>query len=384
MFFVFALRVKKNPGTLASLLVTRIHGSVSKFFDMKWYILPLFLVLSFRAQAPEPTWTFKGVECHPFSLYPDKVCPIKGMCPIDGPSCVAWRTGRLNLASVSAPGPKSKCASYDGDGEFDRGVWHYRDKSCSLSWYSTALAHRALTGKQITFAGDSVIRQVFLRLVWHLRDIEVIVEHFFHDEAAYVCNATHDVFLIGRNAIADATTMILQPNIRLYYIFSPFVGPHSTQINQLQQVEREVEKVVFFGVNHWDPTNPKVGTNYTYKRTTEELEVSAKTSKFILYATPELNRLQIDCFNTPSKYTEKNAFFREWMLNHGNLIVPVDKMDRTHAFFKNALDNTHYQCQFLAYNYQKLEKDAYKTPMTGDCRDMFNLNVVQITINMIF
>ena len=45
-----------------------------------------------------------------------------------------------------------------------------------------------------------MIRQLFLRLVWHIRGIENIVEHFFHCNAFYTYNATHDYFGLRRTS----------------------------------------------------------------------------------------------------------------------------------------------------------------------------------------
>lgn len=39
-----------------------------------------------------------------------------------------------------------------------------------------------------------MIRQAFLRLVWHIRGIENVIEHFFHCNAFYAFNKTHDHF----------------------------------------------------------------------------------------------------------------------------------------------------------------------------------------------
>lgn len=49
-----------------------------------------------------------------------------------------------------------------------------------------------LAGRAVLFVGDSFTRQLFLRLVWWMRGLPVIIEHYFHRHAAYSLNATHD------------------------------------------------------------------------------------------------------------------------------------------------------------------------------------------------
>lgn len=325
---------------------------------------------------------FDGIECHQNSLYPASTCPLSGLCCCNS-TCVAWKRGKLNLyPNETIPAIMPKCDTYDMDGVFFHGLWQYSNESCKLRAYSTSQAHQLLSGHQVTFAGDSAIRQLFLRLVWHLRGIETIAEHYFHQNACYFSNSTHDVFLIGGRAVLDANEMIIGATVKLIYVWSAYVGPQSRLINSFQGVETGITKIVVFGVNHWDPDGED-GTDYTFQRTSEEIEPITQTARFILYATPELNELSGDCFTVPTKYTFKNKFFRDWMTRHGNLVIPVDKMERTHVFKRNTEDNLHYQCSFLAPSHQVIRLDEFKMPSTSDCRDLFNFNILQIIMNMI-
>jgi hypothetical protein len=55
-----------------------------------------------------------------------------------------------------------------------------------------------------------MIRQLFLRLVWHIRGIENIIEHFFHNNAFYAFNETHDYFHM-RSTYTSNKDKILNP-----------------------------------------------------------------------------------------------------------------------------------------------------------------------------
>lgn len=76
---------------------------------------------------------------------------------------------------------------------------------CGIVWYQAAQAEIILELYQVVFMGDSVMRQIFLRLVWFLRGFEEVVEHYFHSNAIYVQNATHDVFYISNENLPRDT-----------------------------------------------------------------------------------------------------------------------------------------------------------------------------------
>ena len=51
--------------------------------------------------------------------------------------------------------------------------------------YDVAATADCLRGRVLAFEGDSLTRQIFLRLIWRLRALPVIVEHYFHSGAYY-------------------------------------------------------------------------------------------------------------------------------------------------------------------------------------------------------
>ena len=84
------------------------------------------------------------------------------------------------------------------------GTWLSRDRwvqdvSCGAA---EALGHdalpdgptlrRCLAGRSLVFIGDSLTRGLFLRLIWHVRRLPAIVEHYFHRHAAYTWNVSSD------------------------------------------------------------------------------------------------------------------------------------------------------------------------------------------------
>ena len=59
-------------------------------------------------------------------------------------------------------------------------------------WFSPADMLACFAGRIIVFEGDSLTRQLFLRLVWWVRGVTHLVEHYFSQHASYTFNTTHD------------------------------------------------------------------------------------------------------------------------------------------------------------------------------------------------
>ena len=82
-------------------------------------------------------------------------------------------------------------------------MWQPKSTPCDgYGWLSMSETFHCLSGRVLIIEGDSLARQVFLRLIWWLRDIPLLVEHFFHQHAVYTFNLTHDeLSIVGNTSI---------------------------------------------------------------------------------------------------------------------------------------------------------------------------------------
>ena len=71
-------------------------------------------------------------------------------------------------------------------------IWQPRPNCRDYKWFDFRDSLRCLAGRALVFEGDSTVRQLFLRLIWWLRGVPQLVEHYFHQGAIYVFNETHD------------------------------------------------------------------------------------------------------------------------------------------------------------------------------------------------
>lgn len=154
-----------------------------------------------KAGAYTPPWkspinfqtghAWRGISCYQGSELEN--CPYPKLC-FHNSTCTFWKTGQFLESSVisnsikplglrektnttkdtsrgnsMARGMKTRlqklCPKFDG-GEFVRGKWR---KTCAYPWLSAKEFRSRVAGKHIAIIGDSMLRQLFMRLVWHAR-----------------------------------------------------------------------------------------------------------------------------------------------------------------------------------------------------------------------
>ena len=158
-----------------------------------------FREIKFAPLSKPPGRLYQGHTC--LSHYPGEVCPIPAQClppASDGPGvravqskgpCIHWERGVLaNPISVTPEdvrrgrSKESLTTTWDVDGVWDGEKWTpklqsefpFMAKSNSkYRSFSPQEMHKCLAGKRIFIQGDSMIRQVYNRLIHWSREIPV-------------------------------------------------------------------------------------------------------------------------------------------------------------------------------------------------------------------
>ena len=80
---------------------------------------------------------------------------------------------------------------------------------------------RCFAGKRVTFVGDSMMRQVYTRLIMYLRGRqEVVIEHFYHASGYYAMDRLSDVFYVHhREELARPAGTPPPDAVELTYLF---------------------------------------------------------------------------------------------------------------------------------------------------------------------
>ena len=69
-----------------------------------------------------------------------------------------------------------------------------------------------------------------------------------------------------------------------------------------------------------------------------------------------------------------------WIKKTRHYYLPLEEMSNKNVFFRNDMDGTHFQCGFI-HHWGEQSTGEYKTPISLDCRDMMNLNIVMMLVH---
>jgi hypothetical protein len=111
-------------------------------------------------------------------------------------NCIEWEFGQFKQIPKKHNQLSIPCLDYSL-GYFFQGKWTL--PNCFIPWLSSSEMRYSLTNTiyTINFIGDSLTRQIYKRLVFHMRGYTSFAERFYHKNSFYIFNATHDFFYIG-------------------------------------------------------------------------------------------------------------------------------------------------------------------------------------------
>lgn len=356
---------------------------------MRLETLWVTLLLCFRwGQASAPGHVFIGEECFPSCVSPIPECPIGDACGANS-NCFMWKRGKLTdlvpnerveqqLHQLPKPCYTRSYAS--NDSFFVNDTW--TRGSCALTHYSPIESDLLLRGHAIVFYGDSLLRQLFNRFVWHLRSIPNVLEQYYHAHALYVRNNQTDALHIGPDdhmgkfhysLTAQGSKLVDNPTIQLVFIWEPRLEDPDHIDQQLALARRAFSNLsLVMGMNYWSE-----GDAYHHELVPPQIkrfQDSARYSNMNLFWYP----------TTSTKYSKRNAFYGSLVNGSNTWILPSEPMSMNAPYAHNRGDTIHYQCGINLKFPGKVENlDRLNTPETKDCRDMFDYNIMQYILNVI-
>lgn len=288
---------------------------------------------------------YEGITCRPNSMLPlsDRSKLPKIFTSITQP-CAMWQTGRfLSPEEPFAYGTIKSCHNYTS-GYFFQGKW---TNDCGVRWLQPEELRSALQGKSFVFEGDSMVRQLFLRLIFYVRGIPEMVEHPFHSDAVYALNGTHDIFTVGAMFHPDE---LLNPTFIAQFDWNPGVENYPPPFSNYT--------LRVFGFHYW--INDATFLQRVLKFGDDKRDLHMTTPP------------------TEQSFDAKNR----WVSQKPHL--PLETMFHSQVFRRNVEDNMHFGCTFLSLTAQQLTGGTIRAPLTGDCRDMINLNMIQMMMHFIY
>ena len=281
--------------------------------------------------------------------------------------CMIWKSGTFFYAlsnhyihhnvDQSYSQNESRITSYSTNFTFVNETWanpyaiSVNDSTSIIPWLSFNQLRHHLNGFHFVFQGDSMVRQIFLRMIWHIRGLDIIIEQSFHRDAYYTFNASHDMLSIG----VGERESVYEPTFTAEFIWDPVL--ENTTTFELYVNSTNVVYVV--SLLYWE---------LRYYRG----EILEK------FRSPHTLFVSIPSYGNHKIATMVINYRNGWFRNQG-LYLPLAEMAETQVFLRNKEDGMHFQCS-SPDGPVKVVKDepTFKAPSNKDCRDMINLNLVMI------
>ena len=326
--------------------------------------LLLLLAASATAQQPEERPLYVGTACHEQGLA-YYGCPLAGICATGvSDRCVLYAEGvfQYPASGWSPREPPFGCADAgDADGAFSAdGVWKPFNTSCRLGAFDALDAWASLRGKSVVFAGDSLIRQMYMRFLALQRGMHANAQSFlFHNDAAYVRNASHDLLCTTSNLTlchARLEESDADASLHARFLWQPL---HLDVSAVLSGGPPDVAVIgLLFHVPHNDTLH------WLLPALDAVMEGSHRTSLFWL-ATPKLGL---------HSFTARNDLMRAWAARTPRArVLGLDKLKADGRFPPH--DGMHYTCS--VHNGNRPEAQT----VCADLEDSVNLNLVQFVLN---
>jgi len=288
----------------------------------------------------------------------------------------------------------------------------FEPSECRLHEYSRADTLACLRGRTLLFVGDSMVRQVFMRLVASLRGQQAAAEHYFHKDAIYwQALSGEDRFEVG----ASAEALLLQaaehgapPLARLTLAFvwtSTFAEVDVQRLMVLGGYASVVSGVAGVGAGATSLLAGVVmGVTYHERKALDYADkfgalgswIGALPGARLLWLnTPELDESKSYKFimhGVPpnAEYRKRNEVFHGWVMQENKKLgrdalhyVDVDALDKSKAFPKLVKDDIHYGCIIapLYPQQQALLNTPPTAPENSTCASALNLNLARLVLN---
>jgi len=231
-----------------------------------------------------------------------------------------------------------------------------------------------LQGRTLDLVGDSMVRQVFIRLVALLRGQTAVGQpYIFHESGLYRANASHDDLCAGHHVChAHPGAFDKHPDFRLRFVWSPLVLPEESR-EHVPAGKRKND-------GEFDPDH----------FTTAELSGDIVLVGFLYHSgaqdthaarLPALDKLRqqsrhLFWLTTPGpEYAARNAAMRAWAAGKADVtVLGFDKLAADGLY--RPMDGHHFACPInLKRNASQQRCDTPADPM--------NWNLAQMVLNTV-
>ena len=256
------------------------------------------------------------------------------------------------------------------------------------SWHDFAGALSCLAGRLLIFEGNSLARQLFMRLVWFLRGSPLAFEHYVHRNLGYTVTRHGDAFeMIGSSRLSPQTPEAPSDAAEL----RAFVAK---SLNASSEQEEAFASLLFVQYGHGEYSrklrsewgeNALAGTVVQVQDGRPVFRISGAGDGPDGGVTIDLDVMNDG--NGASHYYSRNMLLVGHIDRHrwGQSVPLVHRQQYGHAKPLGTQprmllhEDIHFMCTFGPMWPEEVR--GWKMPQNGDCRDLLNLNAVQLVLH---
>eukprot|EP01059_Diplonema_ambulator_P010423 TRINITY_DN20469_c0_g1_i1.p1 TRINITY_DN20469_c0_g1~~TRINITY_DN20469_c0_g1_i1.p1 ORF type:complete len:427 (+),score=57.82 TRINITY_DN20469_c0_g1_i1:176-1282(+) len=202
------------------------------------------------SQVEEPCWSweFEGTRCFSKGSYVPKYKEGVGGCLVgefclkgDVKKCAQWGAGKYTKKpKICDSRPARPCTFNDVLDGMRSGTWddmgtRFSLQSCEMLTIDRKAILDAFRGKRVLFSGDSIMRQIYIRLIGVLRGQSVFIEHYYHQDSYFGCNEEADDWLVVGGIQKGKLLGNGKPAVvELYYRWDPFPAKHRAGMTEIE------------------------------------------------------------------------------------------------------------------------------------------------------
>ncbi|KZV84334.1 hypothetical protein EXIGLDRAFT_776669 [Exidia glandulosa HHB12029] len=386
-----------------------LNGGYNYTLDHRSHLPPASAFYNIRVAHPEAVPElqpqYRGLRC--IDRYPLDHCPFPGICPpaaveVEEKPCAVWGEGYpsslerwIEGGGLQRPSTARRTTvDWDVPGRWKGDLWHPRGSSIppknSYHFFTPEEVHQCFKGKRIMFQGDSMVRQLFSRVIQYLRLLPTYCEHVFSwSTASYQTfpNGTDRFQPDCPNAQCDFPDDVLYSIIYAWH-------DERNETKNLQKLKDLKIDIAVHGIVYWIAWDQDLlDSRDSFTRLFEEDKWHGSLSWFL---TP------LHSVTQPYLYSDRNTkmrdFFNMWRLHKGREnvgVIPIDRVvergnGRDIMRDRQPVDSlwldVHHMCDYDNVQLHEPIKPGLqnlKAPMDWDARDMVNFNVMQLWLNSV-
>lgn len=351
----------------------------------------------FEGDICDPLHTYQKVadDCGPLECaWPGSACYLQSNCGLFTSGKFNWSRYHATtkhpeiLYENNLPFCNENKLAFDTD---DYGLFYnnlvWLPTSCNLKWFSPEKVVQCMANKIITFTGDSVMRQTFNRLVAFIRGFKQHAERHYHESVVYRYYENHDTLKfqssIEFNESDPSFSVLNGNNFEIQFIWCP------NRLITSKEIEDKKTNILVTSVNYWNKTDIH-DTEITNWMT--DLSINNRLKNIYWVTSPRVLNEESEYLFRRHEQIRRIFHNNSDLTNGFHLGANFKKTDNNSKkfnilpFYKLALispwdrsEHIHYGCSFFP------SKGDWSIghPKNGDCRNLINLNLLQILFNQI-